>query len=53
MKIRIGLLLAIVAFSQGWAGDDEEMNDFIGGVYRGGGHTSEGSAKTHRVKVRE
>ena len=38
MKIRIGLLLAIAAFSQGWAGDDEEMNDFIGGVYRGGGN---------------
>jgi hypothetical protein len=37
MKLRICLLLAIAAFSQGWAGDDEEMKDFIGGVYDGDG----------------
>jgi len=37
MKIRIGLMLVMSLVSLTRAGDDEEMNDFVGGVYDGDG----------------
>lgn len=37
MKIRIGLMLVMSLVSLTKAGDDEEMNDFVGGVYDGDG----------------
>ena len=37
MKIKLGLLLAVSAISHTWAGEEAEMNDFVGGVYDGDG----------------
>lgn len=37
MKIRFGLLLFISLFSLAHAGEEAEMNDFVGGVYDGDG----------------
>jgi len=37
MKIRLGILLGLVAISFTWAGEEAEMNDFVGGVYDGNG----------------
>jgi hypothetical protein len=37
MKVRIGILLAIAAISTTLAGEEAEMNDFVGGVYDGDG----------------
>lgn len=37
MKIKIGILLAISAISFTWAGEEAELNDFVGGVYDGDG----------------
>ncbi len=37
MKIRFGLLLVISLFSLAHAGEEAEMNDFVGGVYDGDG----------------
>lgn len=37
MKIKLGLLLAISAISHTWAGEEAEINDFVGGVYDGDG----------------
>jgi len=37
MKIKLGLLLAVSAISHTWAGEEAEMNDFVGGVYDGNG----------------
>jgi len=37
MKIRLGILLGIVAICLTWAGEEAEMNDFVGGVYDGDG----------------
>lgn len=37
MKIGLGLLLVMSLFSHTWAGEEAEMNDFVGGVYDGDG----------------
>ena len=38
MKIKLGLLLAMSAISHTWAGEEAEVNDFVGGVYDGDAH---------------
>jgi hypothetical protein len=37
MITKVGILLAISAISFTWAGEEAEMNDFVGGVYDGDG----------------
>ena len=37
MKIGISVLFTIAAISLTWAGEEAEMNDFVGGLYRGEG----------------